>query len=221
MVTPTQQLELGTWALFSVGFGLVSYTFVVFDTGPDPRRLFGDGSLILVGVGLAVAAGATAFDEGITRLKQHWLWFGAIALVLLLGAGAYATARADLRSASEPIEPPSIAEALVANEQARRGSGRGVAMTSSDEFEILRDRLAQLLRELVRAEQDPDRESAVVREQDAVESLLGEVRDAESRLDGGRRSRIVDAERFATLAGAVMVVAGLVMGATVVLKVNE
>lgn len=221
-LTDLQKTELAKWVVFSVIFGFIAYLFGVFDVGFDGRKLFGDGSLILLGLGLVVAAGATVFDDGISELKQHWGWFGVIALVLVLGAGAYSTARRDLREVRESAPPIELADALVLNEQARRlGNGETPLALSSEEFDLLITTLDQLRTDLNAAAAGDDARRATVLQQDAVDRVVSELRIAEDALERESEERVAEAEKFAMLAGFMMIVAGLLIGSTVVLRVHK
>jgi hypothetical protein len=214
-----QTAELGKWFIFSVLFSLTGYALAAVTIGLDARTLFGDGSLVLIGVGLTVAAGATAFGDGTAELKRPWMWFGILAGVLVLGAGTYAAARNELHYATRDARdatPLTFEEALM-----RNAAENDATLSSSEEFGILRSRLSNVLDDLNLAENSSDRETVVARQQDVIDELVADMDQAEASVSAEHTDQIGKAERRAVASGVIVVVGGLALGFSAVLRVNR
>lgn len=214
-----QKVGLGKWGMFSVAFGLASYLLAAVWTGFDLSELFGDGSLVLVGLSLVVAAGSAAFDD-VSKIRLHWWWFGVCAMALFLTAGAFAIVRTDIRDAvalqNQPI--PTLRQAIrAANANGESGDSAYTEVQLADELSRL---FAEYEGNLAASEDGADSVRSLPAKEDALSGLIAPILAEKKRRDEAAAKELVRARSWATRTGVMSLVGGLILGASVVWAVN-
>lgn len=216
-----QRVGFAKWVMLTVAFGLTPYAFTVIGTGADPTELFGDGSLVLVGMGLVIAAGSTAIDDK-SKIKFPWLWFGVLTIVLALTAAAFTGVKSDLREAelqAADIEIPSIREALRSQYLAELNAGQKY---SAKEFDaIVRNHFASHgVAEKLSGEISLT-DGGLAEMEDAIAALYEPVAMESRQREEAAKAKLEQARSKATVTGVLSLAVGLIFGSWVVLAVNR